>query len=229
MKKAALAGALLALAVPATAQAETLNFDLRQSPKSATTFEYHDWYVVTVAGTGSFHKPSVWAHPDRIFKSSSSKRAVICGTPEAAPMFNSPNATGKVGFDAETIFARPVAEDVCDAESSPRPTRRFEIHNGVAWFHPTPIDGRHVTPNANHTYSYALRGEGTRMGFRMRDDPVSDNYGRFKVQIRRANANDCANGQWIHFTFGFYEVRPASEADCVAQVDPAPVQPDAGL
>jgi hypothetical protein len=226
MKFAALAGALLSLAVPAVAQAETLTLDMHDEArlKAQTKLVFQNWYVVTVEGTGSFHYAGTWSHPERIFKKPGSKKqAVVCGTPEAAPMFASPGTkSGPVGFDAETMFARPVAASVCADEPGPRTSRRFEINDGNRWFHPTTMTGRHSSPRADHTYSYAIFGENHRPSFRVRDNPNYDNYGQFKIRIRQAYAEDCGGRQWRNFLYSWGGDGFADEAACVAALPSAP-------
>ena len=227
MKFAALAGALLSLAVPAVAQAETLTLDISKTHQPKAQFKaWGTWSIVEVQGTGSFHYSSVWSNPQRIFKNAAKttteRNAVICGTPEAEPMFPSPGVkNGKVGFDAETLFARPVAEDVCADWPAPMTTRRFEIHDGERWFHPTTLLGRYTSPRADHTYTYALFGEDARPVFRVRDEPTYDNYGRFKIHIRQAYSSDCLNRQWRNFLYGYGGDGFTCEAACVAAL-PAP-------
>jgi hypothetical protein len=222
MKLAAVAAALISLALaPAVAQAESLTLDMRQSarPKAQTKMVWRDWYVVTVQGTGSFHYASLWNQPSRLWKNPGKRKAVICGTPEAAPMFPSPGTkSGPVGFDAETLFARPVEDKTCAADPTPRTTRRFELNDGLRWYHPTTLSGRYSAPRADHTYSYAVFGEGHRPTFRVRDSPVYDNYGQFKIELRTAFKHDCFNRQWRNFLYPWGGDAFASEAECVEAI-----------
>jgi hypothetical protein len=154
------------------------------------------WYVAQVQGTASFSKPSQWLHP----KKRHGRPAVVCGTPEDAPLFPSPfAATGKVGFDPETMFARITKTKKCSADPLPRTTRRFQINPKHTFFHPTPLDGRHTTPAADHSYAYPFQGLGVPLRLRQIDRPTYDNYGRFRVVIRRAVDADCAGVQWRSF------------------------------
>lgn len=220
LKRTAVAAALMALAAPSAAHAatESLTLPLRAAqglPRvtATTPIAWNTYYVVTAQGTGSFHKSGVWSHPDRIWADPDGRTAVICGTPEPAPMFGT---GGKVGFDPETLFARPASAATCSDEPAPQTTRRFQIFDGSSWFHPTPLDGRHSSPRADHFYAYAFKGRGDVLRFRLLDAPASDNYGEFRLTIRPANASDCAGRAWHNFYAAWGAEEFASQADCEA-------------
>jgi hypothetical protein len=171
------------------------------------------WYVATVQGTASFSKPSQWIHP----KKRHGRPAVVCGTPEAAPLFPSPfAATGKVGFDPETMFARITRAGRCAQDPLPRTTRRFQISAAHVYRHPTPLNGRQTVPSADHAYNYAVKGRGGPLLLREVDRPTFDNYGRFQITIRRAVDADCAGTQYRTFVSDLGTRAFADEAACAA-------------
>jgi hypothetical protein len=47
-------------------------------------------------------------------------------------------------------------------------------------------------PSATHTYSFALDAHGKRVSFRIIDPDTRDDYGSFRIYIRRAVRSDCA-------------------------------------
>jgi hypothetical protein len=205
---------------PPVANNQDFYFDLNQthhakkgsvtgsSPKSLASGA---WYVVSVQGTASFSKPSQWIHP----KKRHGRPAVVCGTPEAAPLFPSPfAATGQVGFDPETMFARITRAGRCAADPLPRTTRRFEIAPGHIFRHPTPLDGRHTSPTPDHAYNYAFQGLGKPLDLREVDRPTFDNYGRFHLVIRPATAADCAGTQYKAFATSLGSQAFPSAAAC---------------
>lgn len=174
------------------------------------------WYVVTAAGTASFFKPSMWTSPTARWRWFH-VRAIICGTPEAAPMFPTPGATGKVGFDAETLFARPATRRSCRRDPSPHTSRRFQLDNGGGFRHPTTLTGRYSVPRGDHTYSYPIRGLGKKLIVRVRDWPFWwDNYGALQLTLRKAEDADCAGSQWRNFTTKWGSQVFDDQAECEA-------------
>jgi hypothetical protein len=154
------------------------------------------WYVAQVHGTVSFVKPSMWTHP----RLKNGKPAVVCGTVEASPLFNSAAAqTGKVGVDPEVMFAQVMRSKLCEKDPTPRTTRLFEVLPKHVWRHPTPLDGRHSIARPDHTYSYAIKGLGAKAQFRELDSPTNDNYGSFHISLREATPADCVGNQWKNF------------------------------
>jgi hypothetical protein len=231
MKFLAVTAALISLgmapgAAYAHATAETLTLDLHHGTtvKTEERLELDTWYVATVQGTASFHFAGTWSHPERIFnKTGKKKKATVCGTPEPAPMFASPGTTsGPVGFDAETLFARPVPVSTCTNEPAPRPTRRFQLNEGARWHHLSSLSGRFSTPRPDHAYSYALLGRDHKLSFRVRDNPSYDNYGQLKITLRPAVATDCGNRQWRNFFDAWDHPWFTDEAECLAEVAPTP-------
>jgi hypothetical protein len=146
-------------------------------------------YYAIVQGT-----MSIWPRSD--WKAS----GPICGADEAAPLFPSPGVTnGAVGWDAETVFAVPpgVAFNgfACTATQIPfeavaHSSGGFEISLGPGFAHMTPVGGARTTPRADHTYTYALTGQGMPASFEFIDQPIDDDYGVFKIQV--LSAAECA-------------------------------------
>jgi hypothetical protein len=227
MKLARVAKAMLAttalavLAFGSTAQAavpENATLEMSQPRLTfSTPLAPGAWYVVDASGTGSFVKPSMWTNPRSRF----SLHPVICGTPESAPMFPTDGATGAVGFDPETQFARPTSRRRCQRDPLPRTTRRFQLDAGNGFRHPTTLTGRYSAPRADHAYSYPIQGGKSwrsreryrshghwqwrwqtrwhKLDARVRDRPAWDNYGALQLTLRRADSGDCAGRQWHNF------------------------------
>ncbi len=181
-------------AFAAVPESVTLNMS---GPK--LTFTSHltrgSWYVVTASGTGSFMKPSQWTHP--VVRHG--RHPVICGTPESEPLFPTVGATGPVGFDPETLFARPTTKRRCLRDPLPRTTRRFQINNGNGFRHPTTLTGRYTIPRPDHTYSYPIVAGRHKLVVRVRDRPRADNYGALQLTLRAADDGDCVSRQWHNF------------------------------
>jgi hypothetical protein len=207
---------------PPVADSQDFYFDLNQTSharhgsvtaSSPGSLADGAWYVVQVQGTASFSKPSQWIHP----KKRHGGPAVVCGTPEDAPVFPSPYAaTGKVGFDAETMFARITRSKNCADDPLPRTTRRFQVSPKHIFRHPTPLEGRQATPVTDHAYSYPVQGLGVPLALRELDRPTYDNYGRFHVVIRRAGDADCTGVGWRSFATENGERAFTGEAACEA-------------
>jgi hypothetical protein len=207
---------------PPVADSQSFYFDLNQTHKarkgsvtdqSPSSLGNGVWYVANVQGTASFSKPSQWLHP----KKRHGRPAVVCGTPEDAPLFPSPfAATGKVGFDPETMFARITRAGRCAKDPLPRTTRRFQISGKSIYRHPTPLIGRQTVPSADHAYDYAVKGRGGPLQVREIDRPTYDNYGRFHIVIRRAVDADCAGTQYRTFVSDLGTRAFANVAACEA-------------
>lgn len=201
-------GSLAQAAVP-----ETLTLNMN-SPKVTFTgkLAHGHWYVVTATGTGSFVKPSMWTNPTIRH----GHKPVICGTPEASPMFPTPGVTGRVGFDPETQFARPTSKKKCHRDPLPRTTRRFQLNNGNGFRHPTTLTGRYTFPRADHSYSYPILGQHHRLVARVRDRPSGDNYGALQLTLRAADDTDCVARQWHNFVNSAGNQVFADQAACEA-------------
>ena len=136
-------------------------------------------YLVTVQGTFSFYPEAMWFTP--------SARRLVCGTAESAPMFTGPDqATGPVGFDAETMFALPTRPAHCDRLQLPRPWKNFQMATGRRFTHPG--SGRRTRPNRAHRYRYRVQGLGRPLRVRLVDSQATDNYGQLAITVRRLRA-----------------------------------------
>jgi hypothetical protein len=148
------------------------------------------WYVVKVQGT--FAAWTNW--PSR-----------RCGKVEPAPMWRSEGVTdAPVGDDAEFRFAQPnLRKADCPSGQLPRRTGVFQILTDTAarWSHPAPIGGVPAKPTANHTYRYAVQGNGIAPRFRLKDWHTGDNNGRLMITVRAAKAADCGDGGFASFGF----------------------------
>lgn len=212
-----------ALAVPATAQAapvtvENLSIDSYEPNndgyaglvRTVDSLPSGALYIAEARGTVSFWKKRNWNknNQEPIWNT-------VCGAPTPDVLFSSPDSgDGKAGVDPEFIFARPWTTSACGATALPARWNNFQVNVGNGWAHPIPAGGRPTAPSANHKYSYPLIGTGARARFRIEDKPrTNDNYGQFRVKIRRADAMDCAAG---YKEFGF-----ADAASCAAQVTPS--------
>ena len=224
MKYVRVALAMLALAVTAAVTlAPAASASLPQTIMlnlSGYHVTFHDrlvggkWYILTASGTGSYFKPGLWTHPILHHH----RPGVVCGTPESAPMFPTLGATGKVGVDPETMFARVTTRRRCQRDPLPRTSRRFQLNNGSGYRHPTTLTGRYTTPRPDHTYSYAIHGLGRRLRARVLDDIKPDNYGAFRLTLRLAVPADCAHRQWRNFNNSAGRSMFASQAACEAGV-----------
>jgi hypothetical protein len=207
---------------PPVSDTQSFYFDLNQThhPKKGSvkgsspgSLAEGAWYIVTAQGTASFSKPSQWVHP----KKRHGRPAIVCGTPEATPLFPSPfAATGEVGFDPESMFARVTTNRKCGKDALPRTTRRFQLAGRSTFHHPTPLIGRQTTPSATHSYDYPELGRGLPLQVREIDLPTYDNYGRFKVTTRRATDADCTGTQYRAFTDDHDRRAFTTEAACEA-------------
>jgi hypothetical protein len=160
--------------------------------------------VAVVSGTFSYWGSRYYAtNPKKGTK-------IMCGSPESAPQYSgSAGGTGKVGLDAEFIFARLWNRGQCSAITLPQHWSNFQMYTGSGpWAHPKLL-GSLSQPTANHTYSYAVKGAGTKVSFRLTDLYTSDNYGVLKITLRPAVASDCTS----YSAFGF-----TSQAACVSAV-----------
>jgi hypothetical protein len=152
-------------------------------------------YVITVSGTYSKWTADSWTSS--------------CGSPDPQPATPSPGVTnGPVGLDAETVFA---------TKHSPGETcLTLPLHsNGMlmrvaqgSFQHLEPYTGQATSPASDHTYRYAVTGSGISASFKIADRPVDDDYGVLGVQVRTAQASDCAAA---YAAWGF-----SSQADCEA-------------
>jgi hypothetical protein len=207
------AAVLLFGSTASAALPQTLTLKL-SSPRAAFSGRLASgtWYVLTASGTGSYFKPTQWAHP--ILRHH--RRGIVCGTPESAPMFPTAGPTGPVGVDPETMFARLTTRKKCLNDPLPRTTRRFQLNNGNGFRHPTTLTGRYTAPRGDHTYSYPVRGLRHKLSVRVRDHVAWDNYGAFELTLRQAVDADCASRQWHNFVDSVGNQVFADQAACEA-------------
>jgi len=137
-------------------------------------------YTMTVKGTASYYPPAFYTAPRRPL--------VLCGTPERAAMFRSPDAVnGPVGVDAEFVFARPWTRSQCSRV--PGRWSNFQIKTSRFFFHRTPNDGTSGAARSDHTYTYTIIGRGRVAALRLVDGAgAQDNYGVFRIGIKAATA-----------------------------------------
>jgi len=164
-------------------------------------------YVATVQGTFSYYSAANYVHPKWPW-------TILCGAPQAAPIFPSGNETGKVGFDAEFVFARPWRPRSCERSHIPFRWKNFQMSRGIVWSHPQAINlsGPPYAPSPTHTYEYAVPiWFPNHVSFRLFDTNTRDNYGSLHIAIRQATPSDCANSNYKAFGF-------ATETQCLAEV-----------
>ncbi len=71
----------------------------------------------------------------------------------------------------------------------------FLIATGSKYIDYSPFGrGALTRPHKSHAYKYALIGQGRKVGFRLRESFAGDNYGRLRIEIRRARSGDCRTG-----------------------------------
>lgn len=210
-KRYLIAAAILAALAggPAAASAATLKLDAYDpdnghfaGPVTSGTLDAGQYYVAVVDGTVSYYSPAMWTDPFAPFEA-------ICGTTERRPAHSTPGKTnGRVGMDAETVFARP-----CFGPSSNRNPKvghwpNFEINatstqrQGPDFKYVTPLDGPFSEPTGTNTYKYPIVGNGVPAQFRLRDWPgTRDNYGQLWIDVRPATGSDCAGDRWRAWGF----------------------------
>jgi len=205
---AILGGGLLPATAFAAAPSERLVLDsyydwsYGYTPPVSTTFKVakHRDYVATVSGTFSFY-PS--------FEYSGKAPGTLCGTPDPAAQYpGSLGGNGPTGFDAQFIFAEP-SQRRCLTGHFPQAWSNFQMNSGRGWRHPGLLGPLLLTPPANHTYSYAIIGDGDRVQARLKDVYTRDNYGLLHILLRPARVSDCAS----YGAFGF-----TSKAVCATSV-----------
>ncbi len=215
----ALIGAVL---VPTAAQAETRYLDAydRGRDKYAGPMRMKEPlqrrvpYVLIARGTASFFDSAAYAQG--------------CGSfPEPRPIYPSPRRrNGLVGLDPEFIFAEPRIARRCQGDNPPFRVKVFQVSTRRAFRHP-PLLGPNPTRVApDHRYRYPLIGAGARPRFRISDPFARDNYGRFRLTVRRARAADCLLEDYLKFGYD-------TEEECVTATQrgrrpaPAPTTPPA--
>ncbi len=168
-------------------------------------------YVATVRGSVSFYEAVDYVALQAPWR-------VMCGTLQRAPLFGSAGGSGRVGNDAEFIFALPLVGNTCVNTRLPRSYTNFQANAGQGWEHPSVL-GRDmpVRPSPSHTYEFALTGVGKPVSFRVLDPDTRDDYGSFRIYLRNAATGDCAGRG--HSAFGL------SDKACLAATATSPGPP----
>ena len=141
------------------------NWSKSYTPSVTSSFDIlqHVHYVATVSGTLSYYPAIDYSHPQ-------SPWTIVCGKPEPSTQLpGSAGGNGPVGFDAEFIFARPSKVKKCSRYPLPVHWAAFQADSGDGWGHPSILGSWLTAPSANHTYSYAILGNGTPVSFRLHD------------------------------------------------------------
>jgi hypothetical protein len=143
-------------------------------------------YVAAVRGSVSFYEAVDYVALQAPWH-------VMCGTLQRAPLFASAGGSGRVGNDAEFIFALPLVGNTCVNTRLPRSYTNFQANVGHGWRHPSVLSRQTpVRPSASHTYEFALTGVGKPVSFRVLDPDTRDDYGSFRIYLRDAVIGDCA-------------------------------------
>jgi hypothetical protein len=185
LSAALLVGALFPAATHAAIVSETVMLDTHEAAndgfagpaQTSDVLANGAPYDITVSGTYSFWAIGNWASQS------------VCGTPEPAPQTPSPGvANGPVGLDADTLFA-DAGPGSCAGEQVPRHSvaLQIEINSGSGYAHREPVGGPFTAPQPGHEYHYTVQGQGKAAGFRLRDNPTSDNYGVLTITVTRIN------------------------------------------
>ena len=209
LRTAVLTAAVLAL-LPATASAKTVFLDTYErrddgfiGPVQSQRLKADLPYIASIKGTVSYQDRRVWG--------------AACGTPLRRPQFPSPRRrNGRVGADAAWVFAN--FGEFCRTGTGLGFAVFLKVATRGTYADAQLLDGPPTGPRSDHTYRFALRGGGRRAKFRIPESYVRDNYGRFRITVRRARANECTGARAA--VFGY-----ASNEECVAAVGgvrPAP-------
>jgi len=176
-------------------------------PASSHTKLKSALYVAFVQGTFSYYGAINYSDPQPPW-------SILCGTPALAPMFPSAGGSGKVGFDAEYVFARPWTAPLCAKAKLPVKWINFQMYSGSgAWSHPTPLVAT-TAPTASHSYEYAIVGEKAHnVKFRLYDIDTRDNYGSLTISLRDATPADCSGTKYLAFGL-------SKESECLAGLLP---------
>jgi hypothetical protein len=143
------------------------------------------WYIASAHGTMSYWRPTMWTQ---------TKTRHVCGTTEDAPYYTASSTTGRVGLDAEMVFARPITSGSCAEVTVPTLHSYFQIDagDGRGFRHLTPIGGHPTTVPDEHVYSYLLHPSAGEVDFRLYDNQTAaDNYGELGIIVREATPSDC--------------------------------------
>lgn len=174
------------------------------TPPVSTPFKIPSgaYYVATVDGSFSYYAAINYGVPQRPWK-------IVCGTPGSSAKYRGAGGGGRVGFDAEFVFARPWTKNKCLKAHLPVRWGNFQMNAGEGWHHPMLLGSVPTAPRPGHTYSYAIVGQDRRANFRLRDVYVRDNYGLLNITVRPATGSDCSS----YTAFGF-----ATQSACATAV-----------
>jgi hypothetical protein len=133
-------------------------------------------YVIDVQGTYTAYSASLWT---------ADRKGRLCGAPDAQPWLPSPGQLdAPAGQDAELVYAQPWRHP-CPA--LPHKNPGFQLDFGEGWTRVEPVGGAPTAPAPDHHYTYLLEGRGVPVGFRIVDQPTSDDYGVLTVTVRQAD------------------------------------------
>ena len=152
------------------------------SAASKVVLQRNEKYWVILSGTYSHWAPQGWTG-----------NRLCWGTSEPQPMFSSPNKrNGPVGSDPYHAFGEPGgvwSKDECERRglmltSGPSSAIRLSIDGGISFASPIPTIEE---IRADHTYLYAIIGQGHPLTIKLEDSPLDDNHGQIFVIIEQIN------------------------------------------
>ena len=153
------------------------------SAASKVVLQRNEKYWVILSGTYSHWAPQPWIG-----------YRLCWGTSEPHPMFSSPNKlNGPVGSDSYHAFGEPggvgFSKDDCEKRellltSTALSAIRLSVDGGNSFTAPTPTTKE---IRADHTYLYAIIGQGHPLTIKIDDSPLDDNHGRIFVIIEQIN------------------------------------------
>lgn len=197
---------LALLALPSAAEAKTYWLDTYEAnakgfvgPLRTEKLDKKVPYVATAHGTFSVFAPAQYKQP-------------YCGRLEPRPVFKSPKRpNGPVNSDVAFLFANTDRSCARSGLSQSVMGQTFQIAPASKYRDSRPFGvGTLTAPLASHKYNYAVIGAGRQLGFRIPESYAGDNYGRIRLNIRRARARDCVKG---FSAFGYVD-----EASCLKAV-----------
>lgn len=153
------------------------------SATSKIVLQQGEKYWVILSGTYSHWDSQAWTG----FK--------LCwGTSEQQPVFPSPKKTnGPVGADPYHAFGEPggpaFSKEECKRRA-PIPSQtagsaiQLSLDGGIFFSSPTPMKQE---VRADHTYLYAIIGQGHPLTIKIEDSPRDDNHGQIFVIIEQIN------------------------------------------
>jgi hypothetical protein len=153
------------------------------SATSKVTLQRGEKYWVILSGTYSHWASQVWTG-----------YRLCWGSSEPQPMFPSPNKTnGPVGSDSYHAFGEPggpaFPRENCEMREEIHTQAalsaiRISVDGGTSFSYPTPTVQE---IRADHTYLYAIIGQGYPLTIKIEDNPRDDNHGQIFVIIEQIN------------------------------------------